>query len=100
MELVHQIFPSWHIYLDMFLVGFATYGFLRIKKKVRVEEGEKFAEFKPYNGYRISFEIDFDHPMIKSKLTKLSVDFSTLTFLKEISRARTFGFLKEIETLR
>lgn len=58
------------------------------------------AEFKPYNGYRISFEIDFDHPMIKSKLTKLSVDFSTLTFLKEISRARTFGFLKEIETLR
>jgi len=78
----------------------ASKKFLRIKKKVRVEEGEKFAEFKPYNGYRISFEIDFDHPMIKSKLTKLSVDFSTLTFLKEISRARTFGFLKEIETLR
>ena len=74
--------------------------FLRIKKKVRVRDGEKYAEFKPYNGYRISFEIDFDHPMIKSKLTKLSVDFSTLTFLKEISRARTFGFLKEIETLR
>ena len=74
--------------------------FLRIKKKIRVRDGEKYAEFKPYNGYRISFEIDFDHPMIKSKLTKLSVDFSTLTFLKEISRARTFGFLKEIETLR
>ena len=74
--------------------------FLRIKKKVRVQDGEKYAEFKPYNGYRISFEIDFDHPMIKSKLTKLSVDFSTLTFLKEISRARTFGFRKEIETLR
>jgi UDP-3-O-[3-hydroxymyristoyl] N-acetylglucosamine deacetylase len=78
----------------------ASKKFLRIKKKIRVEDGEKFAEFKPYNGYRISFEIDFDHPMIKSKLTKLSVDFSTLTFLKEISRARTFGFLKEIETLR
>jgi len=78
----------------------ASKKFLRIKKKVRVEDGEKFAEFKPYNGYRISFEIDFDHPMIKSKLTKLSIDFSTLTFLKEISRARTFGFLKEIETLR
>ena len=74
--------------------------FLRIKKKIRVRDGEKYAEFKPYNGYRISFEIDFDHAMIKSKLTKLSVDFSTLTFLKEISRARTFGFLKEIETLR
>ena len=78
----------------------ASKKFLRIKKKIRVEDGEKFAEFKPYNGYRSSFEIDFDHPMIKSKLTKLSVDFSTLTFLKEISRARTFGFLKEIETLR
>ena len=78
----------------------ASKKFLRIKEKVRVEDGEKFAEFKPYNGYRISFEIDFDHPMVKSNLTKLSVDFSTLTFLKEISRARTFGFLKEIETLR
>ena len=78
----------------------ASKKFLRIKEKVRVEDGEKFAEFKPYNGYRISFEIDFDHPMVKRSLTKLSVDFSTLTFLKEISRARTFGFLKEIETLR
>ncbi len=78
----------------------ASKKFLRIKKKVRVEEGEKFAEFKPYKGYRISFEIDFDHPMIKSKLTKLSIDFSTLTFLKEISRARTFGFIKDVETLR
>ena len=74
--------------------------FLRIKKTIRVEEGDKFAEFKPYNGYRISFEIDFDHPMIKNKTTNLSLDFSTLTFLKEISRARTFGFLKEVETLR
>jgi len=74
--------------------------FLRIKKTIRVEEGDKFAEFKPYNGYRISFEINFDHPMIKNKTTSLSLDFSTLTFLKEISRARTFGFLKEVETLR
>jgi len=74
--------------------------FLRIKKTIRVEEGNKFAEFKPYNGYRISFEINFDHPMIKNKTTNLSLDFSTLTFLKEISRARTFGFLKEVETLR
>ena len=73
---------------------------LRIKKMIRVEEGDKFAEFKPYNGYRISFEINFDHPMIKKKTTNLSLDFSTLTFLKEISRARTFGFLKEVETLR
>ena len=48
---------------------------LRIKKMIRVEEGDKFAEFKPYNGYRISFEINFDHPMIKNKNTNLTLDF-------------------------
>ena len=74
--------------------------FLRIKKNVKVEEGDKFAEFKPFNGYRLSFKIEFEHPMIQHKLTEFSFDFSTLTFLNEISRARTFGFLKEIETLR
>ena len=74
--------------------------FLRIKKNVKVEEDDKFAEFKPFNGYRLSFKIEFEHPMIQHKLTEFSFDFSTLTFLNEISRARTFGFLKEIETLR
>lgn len=74
--------------------------FLRIKKNVKVEEDDKFAEFKPFNGYRLSFKIEFEHPMIQHKLTEFSFDFSTLAFLNEISRARTFGFLKEIETLR
>lgn len=74
--------------------------FLRIKKNVKVQEDDKFAEFKPFNGYRLSFKIEFEHPMIQHKLTEFSFDFSTLTFLNEISRARTFGFLKEIETLR
>ena len=74
--------------------------FLRIKKNVRVEENGKFAEFKPYNGYRLSFQIEFEHPMIQNKLTEFTFDFSTLNFLDQISRARTFGFLKEIETLR
>ena len=74
--------------------------FLRIKKKVRVEDNGKFAEFKPYNGYRLSFQIEFEHPMIQNKLTEFTFDFSTLNFLDQISRARTFGFLKEIETLR
>ena len=74
--------------------------FLRIKKNVRVEDNEKFAEFKPYNGYRLSFQIEFEHPMIQNKLTEFTFDFSTLNFLDQISRARTFGFLKEIETLR
>ena len=74
--------------------------FLRIKKHVRVEDNGKFAEFKPYNGYRLSFQIEFEHPMIQNKLTEFTFDFSTLNFLDQISRARTFGFLKEIETLR
>ena len=74
--------------------------FLRIKKNVRVEEDGKFAEFKPYDGYRLSFQIEFEHPMIQNKLTEFTFDFSTLNFLDQISRARTFGFLKEIETLR
>ena len=74
--------------------------FLRIKKNIRVEEDDKFAEFRPFDGYRLSFQIEFEHPMIQHQLTKFSFDFSTLTFLNEISRARTFGFLKEIETLR
>ena len=74
--------------------------FLRIKKNVRVEENGKFAEFKPYNGYRLNFQIEFEHPMIQNKLTEFTFDFSTLNFLDQISRARTFGFLKEIETLR
>tara|TARA_B100000029_G_scaffold482106_2_gene531772 strand:+ start:998 stop:1912 length:915 start_codon:yes stop_codon:yes gene_type:complete len=74
--------------------------FLRIKKNVMVEQDGKFAEFKPYNGYRLSFQIEFEHPMIQNKLTKFTFDFSTINFLNQISRARTFGFLKEIETLR
>ena len=74
--------------------------FLRIKKNVRVEQDGKFAEFKPYNGYRLSFQIEFEHPMIQNKLTEFTFDFSTINFLNQISRARTFGFLKEIETLR
>ena len=74
--------------------------FLRIKKNVWVEDNGKFAEFKPYNGYRLSFQIEFEHPMIQNKLTEFTFDFSTLNFLDQISRARTFGFLKEIETLR
>jgi len=74
--------------------------FLRIKKNIRVEEDDKFAEFRPFDGYRLSFQIEFEHPMIQHKLTKFSFDFSTQTFLNEISRARTFGFLKEIEELR
>ena len=74
--------------------------FLRIKKNIRVEEDGKFAEFRPFNGYRLTFDIEFEHPMIQNELTHYSFDFSTMSFLEQISRARTFGFLKDIESLR
>ncbi|MBL4797496.1 MAG: UDP-3-O-acyl-N-acetylglucosamine deacetylase [Oleispira sp.] len=74
--------------------------FIRIKKKVEVREGDKIASFVPYNGFKVTFEIDFDHPAFKQSAQKASLDFSTTSFVKEVSRARTFGFMKDIEFLR
>jgi UDP-3-O-[3-hydroxymyristoyl] N-acetylglucosamine deacetylase len=74
--------------------------FIRITAPVRVEEGDKWAEFRPYNGFRVDFRIDFDHPVFKRHTQQASVDFSSTAFLKEVSRARTFGFVREIEALR
>lgn len=74
--------------------------FIRILEPVEVTEGDKWARFKPYDGFRVNFEIDFDHPVLQKHRQKASLDFSTTSFLKEISRARTFGFLKDVEYLR
>lgn len=74
--------------------------FVRIRKTVRVEDGDKFAEFRPYAGFKVNFRIDFDHPVFRRHSQVASVDFSTTAFLKEVSRARTFGFAREIEMLR
>jgi UDP-3-O-[3-hydroxymyristoyl] N-acetylglucosamine deacetylase len=74
--------------------------FIQILKTVEVSEGDKWARFTPYDGFRVNFEIDFDHPVLQRQRQKASLDFSTTAFLKEISRARTFGFLKDVENLR
>ena len=74
--------------------------FFQILKTVEVSEGDKWARFTPHDGFRVNFEIDFDHPVLQRQRQKASLDFSTTAFLKEISRARTFGFLKDVETLR
>lgn len=74
--------------------------FIRIKKKVEVREGDKVASFVPYNGFKVTFEIDFDHPAFKQSAQQASLDFSSTSFVKEVSRARTFGFMKDIEFLR
>jgi len=74
--------------------------FIRIKKTIRVEEGDKWAELKPYEGFRLNFAIEFDHPVIANTCQTMSLDLSSCTFIKEISRARTFGFMKDFEFLR
>ncbi len=74
--------------------------FIRIKKSVRIEDGDKWAEIRPYNGFRLDFTIDFNHPAIDSDDQKLVFDFSSQSFIKDISRARTFGFMRDIEYLQ
>ena len=74
--------------------------FIKINKTVRVEEGDKWVEFKPFNGFKVSFEIDFDHPLFTKQKQTCHINFSTTSFVKEVSRARTFGFQKDIEYLR
>lgn len=74
--------------------------FIKIKKRVEVSNGDKSAAFVPYDGFKVSFEIDFDHPVLKSSVQKASLDFSSTSYVKEVSRARTFGFTKDLEYMR
>ena len=74
--------------------------FIRIKKPIRVEDGDKWARFEPFDGFKVGFTISFNHPIITSSTSSAEVDFSTTSFVKEVSRARTFGFMKDIEMLR
>ena len=74
--------------------------FIRIKKSVRVEDGYKWVTFEPFDGFKVAFTIDFDHPAFKDGSQIAEVDFSTTSFVREVSRARTFGFMNQIEQLR
>jgi len=74
--------------------------FIRIKKQVKVEDGDKWVNFEPFNGFKVAFTIDFDHPAFKEGSQVAEVDFSTTSFVREVSRARTFGFMNQIEQLR
>ncbi|MEM7193582.1 MAG: UDP-3-O-acyl-N-acetylglucosamine deacetylase [Pseudomonadota bacterium] len=74
--------------------------FIRITKPVMVEDEDKWAKFEPFNGFKVSFAIDFDHPILQSSTQTATVDFSTTSFVKEVSRARTFGFMDDLEALR
>ncbi|MEN9847642.1 MAG: hypothetical protein RL368_382 [Pseudomonadota bacterium] len=74
--------------------------YIRIKRAVQVQDGDKWARFDPFNGFKVSFRIDFEHPVFKRSSQFAEIDFSKTSFVKEVSRARTFGFMHEIELLR
>lgn len=74
--------------------------FIRIRKPIEVSDGDKWARFEPWDGFKVSFTIDFDHPIFRTSSQVATIDFSTTSFVKEISRARTFGFMRHLEALR
>ncbi len=78
--------------------------FIRVLKPVEVREGEganvKWARLSPYEGYKLSFEIDFDHPAVDSTGQRVEFDFSLNSYSRDIARARTFGFTKDVEMMR
>ncbi|MGH8250275.1 MAG: UDP-3-O-acyl-N-acetylglucosamine deacetylase [Steroidobacteraceae bacterium] len=74
--------------------------FVRVRRRVEVHEGDKWARFDPHEGFRVNFEIEFDHPVFHRHAQRASMDFSTTSFLREVSRARTFGFMRDLEYLR
>lgn len=74
--------------------------FIRIRRAVKVQQGDKWAKFEPFDGFKVSFQIDFSHPVLKRSCQYAEIDFSKTSFVNEVSRARTFGFMHEIDLLR
>jgi UDP-3-O-[3-hydroxymyristoyl] N-acetylglucosamine deacetylase len=74
--------------------------YIRVLRPVGVEQGDKWARFEPYGGFRVDFSIDFPHPLFGSNNRHVVVDFSDQSYIKEISRARTFGFMQDVEAMR
>ena len=74
--------------------------FLQVLRAVRVTDGDKWAELLPYEGYQLNFEIDFDHPAFDKRYQRASLDFASEDFVANLSAARTFGFLHDIEKMR
>ena len=74
--------------------------FIRIKRTVEIHDHDKWVRFDPYEGFKVGFCIDFEHPMFTSGSQRAELDFSSTSFVREVSRARTFGFMRDIEALR
>ncbi|MCL2345127.1 MAG: UDP-3-O-acyl-N-acetylglucosamine deacetylase [Desulfobulbus sp.] len=74
--------------------------FIRVTRPVEVRDGDKWARFTPYDGYRLAFSIVFNHPAIDKSAQRAEIDFAEQSYTREVARARTFGFMQEVETLR
>ncbi len=74
--------------------------FIRIKRHIKINDGDKWASLSPYSGFKVKFTIDFDHPVMQNSTQSEELQFSTTSFIKEVSRARTFGFIDELEMLQ
>ncbi len=74
--------------------------YIRVKRAVEVREGDKWARLEPYAGFKLSFSIVFDHPVLEKSAQAASIDFAETSYAKEVARARTFGFMQDVEALR
>jgi UDP-3-O-[3-hydroxymyristoyl] N-acetylglucosamine deacetylase len=74
--------------------------FIRVLRTVEVEDGDKWARFEPHDGFRLDFSIAFSHPVVQKSSQRLSIDFATTSYVKEVARARTFGFMQDVENMR
>lgn len=74
--------------------------FIKINRTVKVTDGDKWACFEPFDGFKVNFTVDFDHPLFKDHTKTATLDFSSLSYVKEVSRARTFGFMSDFEKLQ
>jgi UDP-3-O-[3-hydroxymyristoyl] N-acetylglucosamine deacetylase len=74
--------------------------YVRILEPVEIEEGDKKVRLEPFNGFKIGFSIEFRHPVFEAARSKVEIDFAEVSFVREVSRARTFGFTQEVELMR
>ena len=74
--------------------------FLRVLRCVEVKDGDKWARFEPHNGFRMDFSISFNHPVLHRSSQRLAIDFASTSYVREIARARTFGFMEDVENMR
>jgi UDP-3-O-[3-hydroxymyristoyl] N-acetylglucosamine deacetylase len=74
--------------------------FIRILQPVEMREGDKWVRFDPHNGFKLDLSIDFDHPVFDRARQSVCVDFATTSYVREVSRARTFGFMQDVESMR